>query len=121
MSLALARTTVPEGTYCDTMTGKPNRVPPFMLTPENSLWPSGFCISDRESATVAGMIHTPEVGALFAAMNAPNTAWMSARTASASLPDEEMGVTPLVIDAGETPAVADLAGLMKSVDRKSVV
>src|SRR5699024_6056483 len=75
----------------------------------------GFCISDNDKAVVAGMIQTPEVGALLTAMNEPNRAWMSARTSSAVLPDEITGVTPLVIEPGDTFATAAFAGSMKSV------
>ena len=42
--------------------------PPFIDTPGNSGWPSGLTIRDSDRATVAGMIHTAEVGLMFAAM-----------------------------------------------------
>src|SRR5690625_4715059 len=68
------------GTYSETITGKPNSVPPVMPIPGNSGWPRLFIIILSASAVVDDIIHTPLVGALLAAMNAPNNACMSVRT-----------------------------------------
>ncbi|MNE46816.1 hypothetical protein D3C80_1411760 [compost metagenome] len=65
------------------------------------------------------MINTPEVGALLALMNAVNSALMSARTASASLPLDGIPATPFRIEAGEMPETAAFSGLMKSMSRRS--
>src|ERR1700712_668133 len=115
MSLALTSATKEPlespGTYSVVSTGKPPKVPPFMVMPGNSTWPSGLTIMLRASAVVEDMIHTPEVGALLAAMNEANNARISARTASASVPELGIAATPFRIDAGLIPATAALVGL----------
>ena len=92
-------------------------VPALTVTASAGLTTPFFVIS--ESAVVAAMIHTPDVGALFAAMNALNRARTSSRISSAVLPDELIGVGTFVIDAGDTFDDAVLSGSMKSMSSRS--
>ncbi|MNZ86285.1 hypothetical protein D3C78_1051020 [compost metagenome] len=122
MSLAFTRATSEPaeavGTYSDTITGKPFRVPPVMVMVGNSGWPKALTIRLSDSAMVAVMMNTPEVGALFAAMKALNSAFRSVRTKSASVPLEGMPATPFRIEAGDTSETAALSGSMKSMSRR---
>src|SRR5688572_5153399 len=123
MSLAFTRATIDPAvsavTYSDVITGRPARVPPFIVTPGYAGWPSGLSIKANANAVVEDIIHTPDVGALLAAINAPNTARISALIASWSVPVDGIATAPFVMDAGETPATATLSGSMKSMSKRS--
>src|SRR5688500_12695908 len=110
MSLAFARTTM-FPTASDTITGMPWNVPPVMLMPGKAGWPRLLTISERDSALVADINHTPFAGVRLAAMNGANTAWMSRRTEVSSVPLDAMPVALLVIDAGLTSVVPALDGI----------
>ncbi|MNT62797.1 hypothetical protein D3C72_2005540 [compost metagenome] len=73
MSPALTKATIPPlesaGRYWEVITGKPWNVPPFMVIPGNSDCPRGLTIMLRARAVTDDINHTPEVGALLAAMN----------------------------------------------------
>src|SRR6187431_454018 len=97
-------------TYSEVITGKPARVPPPMVRPGKAGVPSGLSISAKESAVLADIIHTPEVGALLALIKTLNRAFMSALIESGSLPVEGIATAPLVMDAGDTLGSAVLSG-----------
>ncbi|MNN46156.1 hypothetical protein D3C81_1605250 [compost metagenome] len=97
-------------------------LPPAMVTPGNSVAPSGLRRSDRARAVLASVMYTAlAVGRLVASASAQRAA-MSARTPSASVPLDGIGVTPFVIDAGlaEAPVPTALSGSTKSTSIRSI-
>ncbi|MNE80882.1 hypothetical protein D3C80_1774920 [compost metagenome] len=83
------------GTESLVTTGTPNRSPPRTVRPVS---PSAACMRDRDKA-VSGCIAITAVSS--EPSKAAKRALMSARTASASVPEDGTGVTPLVTDAGD--------------------
>src|ERR1700704_4864371 len=98
-------------TWSDEITGIPNSVPPVMFMSGKDSCPNGLTIDANDTATFDDITKTPVVGGLFAAVNLAHSERRSRRTLSASVPaDEAMAGAPLVMEAGEIPATAVLAG-----------
>src|SRR5688500_16967562 len=118
---AMTRLPAPDwlAAYCEVITGIPSRVPPLMVNPGNSDWPSELRWMDSPSASAVGMIRTRLDGSLFSSRNSRINRAKSERAASAVTPDGASGVTPFVIDAGLTPDTAATVGSMKSVSMRA--